>query len=49
MTSTMQKTACGLVLAMVVGMAASEAHAGYRQYYSSWSYYRARLSTAVTG
>ncbi len=39
MTSTMQKTACGLVLAMVVGMAASEAHAGYRQYYSSWSYY----------
>jgi hypothetical protein len=39
MNSTMRNTACGLVLAMVVGMAISEAHAGYRQYYSSWSYY----------
>ncbi len=38
MSAAMRNGVCGLVLAVAFGMGAGEANAGYRQYYSSWSY-----------
>lgn len=38
MSAAMRNGMCGLVLAVAFGMGTGEAQAGYRQYYTTWSY-----------